>query len=451
MKNVLANSVDRRSFLKSGLAGGAGLMLSNSLPHFAVGQGSKMNDLNVALIGTGAQGQVLIQACSNIPGLNFVAACDIWDKYNLRRGVGILRSQKHQTKPYTDFRELLEKEQDIDAVIVATPDFWHAPMTNAALRAGKHVYCEKMMSNTHEGAVSMVKTAAETGKLLQIGHQRRSNPRYLYVKEKLLDAHKLCGRITNINGQWNRAVSEDLGVPRRTEIDDEILKKWGYKSMHQFRNWRWFKGLGGGPISDLGAHQIDIYSWFLGANPKAVTASGGVDYYTSHEWHDNVMAIYEYDTASGPVRAFYQVLTTTSAGGGYFEYFMGTEGAIKMSENPKYTTVFREARAPDWNSFVSQGLIKRKGEEEVRPWEKPKNTAVDVRETAALDAYEVPVALDKYIHQPHLENFFNAIRGEESLNCPGHEALQTEAAVLKVNEAIDAQRRLTFSSEDFHA
>ena len=292
MKNVLANSVDRRSFLKSGLAGGAGLMLSNSLPHFAVGQGSKMNDLNVALIGTGAQGQVLIQAFSNIPGLNFVAACDIWDKYNLRRGVGILRSQKHQTKPYTDFRELLEKEQDIDAVIVATPDFWHAPMTNEALRAGKHVYCEKMMSNTHEGAVSMVKTAAETGKLLQIGHQRRSNPRYLYVKEKLLDAHKLCGRITNINGQWNRAVSEDLGVPRRTEIDDEILKKWGYKSMHQFRNWRWFKGLGGGPISDLGAHQIDIYSWFLGANPKAVTASGGVDYYTSHEWHDNVMAIY---------------------------------------------------------------------------------------------------------------------------------------------------------------
>lgn len=308
-----------------------------------------------------------------------------------------------------------------------------------------------MMSNTHEGAVSMVRTAAETGKLLQIGHQRRSNPRYLYVKEKLLDAHKLCGRITNINGQWNRAVSEDLGVPRRTEIDDEILKKWGYKSMHQFRNWRWFKGLGGGPISDLGAHQIDIYSWFLGANPKAVTASGGVDYYTSHEWHDNVMAIYEYDTASGPVRAFYQVLTTTSAGGGYFEYFMGTEGAIKMSENPKYTTVFREARAPDWGSFVSQGLIKRKGEEEVRPWEKPKNTAVDVRETAALDAYEVPVALDKYIHQPHLENFFNTIRGEETLNCPGHEALQTEAAVLKVNEAIDAQRRLTFSSEDFHA
>ena len=451
MKNVLANSVDRRSFLKSGLAGGAGLMLSNSLPHFAVGQGSKMNDLNVAIFGTGAQGQVLIQACSKIPGLNFVAACDIWDKYNLRRGVGILRSQKHQTKPYTDFRELLEKEQDIDAVIVATPDFWHAPMTNEALRAGKHVYCEKMMSNTHEGAVSMVKTAAETGKLLQIGHQRRSNPRYLYVKEKLLDAHKLCGRITNINGQWNRAVSEDLGVPRRTEIDDETLKKWGYKSMHQFRNWRWFKGLGGGPISDLGAHQIDIYSWFLGANPKAVTASGGVDYYTSHEWHDNVMAIYEYDTATGPVRAFYQVLTTTSAGGGYFEYFMGTEGAIKMSENPKYTTVFREARAPDWSPFVNQGLIKRQGEEEVKPWEKPKNTAVDVRETAALDAYEIPVALDKYIHQPHLENFFNTIRGEETLNCPGHEALQTEAAVLKVNEAIDAQRRLTFGPEDFHA
>ena len=450
MKNEFGNGVDRRSFLKSSLAGGAGLMLSNSLPHFAVGQGSKMNDLNVAIFGTGAQGQVLIQACSKIPDLNFVAACDIWEKYNLRRGVGILRSQKHKTKPYTDFQELLDKEQDIDTVLVATPDFWHAPITNAALRAGKHVYCEKMMSNTHEGAVSMVKTAAETGKLLQIGHQRRSNPRYQYVKSQLLEANQLCGRITNVNGQWNRAVSEDLGVPRRTEIDDETLKKWGFRNMHQFRNWRWFKGLGGGPISDLGAHQIDIYSWFLGANPQAVTASGGVDFYTSHEWHDNVMAIYEYDTAAGPVRAFYQVLTTTSAGGGYFEYFMGTEGAIKMSENPKYTTVFREARAPEWNKYVREGLLKRKGEEEVRPWEKPKSSSVDVRETAALDAYEIPITLDKYIHQPHLENFFNTIRGEDTLNCPGHEALQTEAAVLKVNEAIDAQRRLTFNPHDFH-
>ena len=64
--------------------------------------------------------------------------------------------------------------------------------------------------------------------------------------------------------------------------------------MHQFRNWRWYKGLGGGPIVDLGSHQIDIFSWFLEADPKSVMASGGTDYYDkkTHEWYDNGLAIY---------------------------------------------------------------------------------------------------------------------------------------------------------------
>ena len=450
--------VDRRSFLKSSVAGSAGLMLSSNLPLFAVGGESKMNNINIAQIGVGAQGQVLMQSLMKLPGINVVAVCDIWEKFNLKRGIGLWRKNGQKPAPYTDYREMLEKQPDIDAVFIATPDFWHAPITNACLEAGIDVYCEKMMSNTHEGAVSMVRTAEKTGKLLQIGHQRRSNPRYQFVKKHLIDDNQVCGRITNVNGQWNRAVTEPLGWPDKYAISDDMLKEYGFEGMHQFRNWRWFKGLGGGPISDLGAHQIDIYGWFLGANPKAVTASGGADYYDSLEWHDNVMAIYEFDTAQGPVRAFYQVLTTTSAGGGYFEYFMGDQGSIKMSENPKYTTVFREARAPDWNKYVDQGFLKKKGEAAVRPWQVPlpparaeSSATVDVRETAALDAFEVNASLDGYIHQPHIENFLNTIRGEATLNCPGHEALQCEAAVLKVNEAIEAGRRLEFTEADFHA
>ena len=75
---------------------------------------------------------------------------------------------------------MLDKEKQLDAVIIATPDFWHAQHTIDCLKAGKHVYCEKEMSNTLEGARSMVLAQRETGKLLQIGHQRRSNPRYLH-------------------------------------------------------------------------------------------------------------------------------------------------------------------------------------------------------------------------------------------------------------------------------
>ena len=94
---------------------------------------------------------------------------------------------------YEDFSDMLAKEPQLDAVIVATPDWMHAEHTNACLEAGKHVYCEKEMSNTLAGAASMVRTARETGKLLQIGHQRRSNPRYWHAL-RLIEKDKVLGR-----------------------------------------------------------------------------------------------------------------------------------------------------------------------------------------------------------------------------------------------------------------
>ena len=121
---------------------------------------------------------------------------------------------------------MLDKEKELDAVVIATPDFWHAQHAVDCLKAGKHVYCEKEMSNTLEGARAMVAAARETGKLLQIGHQRRSNPRYLHCYEKLLGEAKLLGRIVTINGQWNRAVTPDLGAPDRYAIPEARLKQY---------------------------------------------------------------------------------------------------------------------------------------------------------------------------------------------------------------------------------
>ena len=172
--------------------------------------------IDVALLGAGAQGQVLTDAMLRIPGLRFRAVCDIWKEYNQKRVVNQLARFKHQVNGYEDYREMLDKEKELDAVVIATPDFWHAQHTVDCLQAGKHVYCEKEMSNTVEGARRMVLAARETGRLLQIGHQRRSNPRYLHCYEKLLGEAKLLGRIVTVNGQWNRAVAPDLGAPTGT-------------------------------------------------------------------------------------------------------------------------------------------------------------------------------------------------------------------------------------------
>ncbi|MDI1248069.1 MAG: Gfo/Idh/MocA family oxidoreductase [Lacunisphaera sp.] len=453
----------RRDFLSTSLKLGAAAIMA---PHVLRAAADGSAQLNVGLIGCGAQGRVLLNAALKIPGIRFKAVCDIWP-YNRNYGANLLKKFGHDPKPFEDYREMLSAVPEIDAVIVATPDFMHAEHTNACLRAGKNVYCEKLMANTVENARSMVRTARETGKLLQVGHQRRSNPRYLHALGKVVQEGKLLGRLTNCSGQWNRAVSADLGWPERYALPEAALQKYGYANMHEFMNWRWFKKYAGGPISDLGAHQIDIFNWFLGVNPASVIASGGADYYTTHEWYDNVFAIYEFNTPAGPVRSQYQVLTTTSAGGGYHEYFMGDEGALKMSENPKYTKLYREARAPEWDQWVDRGFVSRPGAGEegaaapAKPWEKenkpkfamaaPRASVVDVRETAALSAWNIPVTLDKAIHQPHLENFFDAIRGKAKLSCPGELAFASAVTVLKVNEAVAAQTMLKFAPEDFVA
>ena len=258
---MVNSPINRREFLGTTAVAGAGLLLTSCTPDVGPKTAAKSNlsTINVGVVGLGEEGNVLLEAIRNIDGVKLVAVCDIWD---LHRQGTVRRLKKEygiEAQGYEDYEDMLAKEKDLQAVVVATPDFWHAPITNTCLKAGLHVYCEKMMSNTLDGARSMVKTMRETGKLLQIGHQRRSNPRYLFALNRLLHGANICGRVTALQGQWNRAVKEDFGWPKKSDISPEKLAKYGYKDMHQFRNWRWFKALGGGPLSDLGAHQIDQF------------------------------------------------------------------------------------------------------------------------------------------------------------------------------------------------
>ena len=449
---MVKQSLTRREFIGTTAvaAAGAGLLLTSCSPDknpkVAANKNSPLNKLNIALIGCGAQGKVLLESLLVIEGINIVAVVDIWP-YARNYAQRYLKTLGQEVRAYENHEELLAGEKDLQAVIVATPDFWHARVTNACLKAGLHVYCEKMMSNTIEGARSMVQTMRETGKLLQIGHQRRSNPRYMFALKRLVNDSQIFGRLTAAQAQWNRAVTNDLGWPKKTELTPAELDKYGFKDMHQFRNWRWFKGLGGGPLSDLGAHQIDIFNWLFGTTARSVMASGGIDYYQNHDWYDNAMVIYEFMLPTGIARAFYQVQTTTSSGGGYFEMFMGDKGTIKMSENPGITKIYREDRADSWDELVAKNYLRASAAA------KPASDAdkVDVRETAPLLEYEIPVSFNKKIHQPHLENFFNAIRGTAKLNCPADEAFRSEYIIHKANEAITAQRTIPITKEEIEA
>ena len=432
-------TMNRREFMKS--AAGAGMILAST----SFAQSGGADDINVAIIGAGAQGRVLLADCGKIPGIRFQAVCDIWS-YSQRYASGRLKAADQKVTVYEDYREMLAKESALDAVIVATPDCAHAEHTVACLKAGKHVYCEKEMSNDLEKAKQMVVAARETGKLLQIGHQRRSNPVYQLSLE-LLDNADVCGRLTNCYGQWNRAVQPKLTWPEKYVMPTETLKKYGYDSMEHFRNWRWYKKYSAGPIADLGSHQIDIFSWFLHAEPKSVLASGGGDYFEDRDWYEDVMAIYEYaykhKGKAGSVRAFYQVLNTNGFGN-YFERFGGDKGSLTISENPNLCYYVPEAgvEPPEWLGAVD--TVERSGHM-AYPLVKalPKRDAKAAKLMGEWDT--------KNVHQLHLENFFAAVRaGDKSkLTCPAEVAYPTAVAVLNVIPAIAAGAKHVFKDEDY--
>ena len=445
--------LSRRDFLKSSASAGLGMAMAGEALTGASLSGmtqekQKPTELRVALIGAGTQGRVLIESCLRIPGIRFVAVCDIWE-YSQRYASRYLKKYGYTVNVYEDYRDMLNKEKNLDAAIVATPDWMHAEHANACLQSGLHVYCEKEMSNSLDSARTIVQTARKTGKLLQVGHQRRSNPRYIHAIDRLIHEKNILGRVNAIYAQWNRAKSDMLGWPKQYTIDQGKLENYGYASMTEFRNWRLFKKYGGGPLVDLGSHQIDLFSWVYGSNPSSVVASGGIDYYRNWQWYDNAMTIYDFKTKEGTARAFYQVQTTTKHGG-FYEVFMGENGSLQISEVPQRGNwAMRETHAPEWDSLVKLGLLKS----EAPPIQKvdTKNIFLDVRVTAEAGRWPLPVEMAKPAHQPHLENFFNAILHGTPLNCPAEVAYESAVAVLKANEVIETRRFLRFQPEHFRA
>jgi predicted dehydrogenase len=444
------DKLTRRDFIRSSAAAGVGMVLGGQAAGEKPG-GAELksaDEVRIGVIGAGEQGRILLESCLRIPGIRIAALCDIWE-YSRQYASGYLRKYGQNPVVYEDYRDMLAKAPGLDAAIVATPDWMHAEHANACLEAGLHVYCEKEMSNALEKARSMVETARRTKKLLQIGHQRRSNPRYIHAIDRLMREKRLLGRVNLAYAQWNRSKADMLGWPKKYIMDQAALQKYGYDSMVEFRNWRWYRKFGGGPIVDLGSHQIDLFSWVFGVNPASVVASGGVDYYKNREWFDNVMAIYEFETKEGAARAFYQVQTTT-AHGGFYETFMGDNGSLVISEVPQRGNwALREAHAPEWDSLVKDGLLLT----EAAPIRKleTRNIFLDVRVTAETGRWPLPVELAKPAHQPHLENFFSAVRNRTPLSCPAEAAYESTVAVLEVNEAVKNRNLVRFRPEQFKA
>ena len=437
--------VDRRRFLQTAAA--AGLVLTGQLADNQAAENGA-DTLQIGLVGAGTQGQFLLNLCAKLSNVRIKALCDVWS-YNRDRAAVMLGQYGHQHNAYASCEEMLAKENDLDAVLIATPDCFHAQQTVACLKAGAHVYCETPMAITVESAREMAGAASSAGKLLQIGYQRRSNPYYLFSFNHVINETKLLGEIVAANGQWNRPQLSDRRWPRRSPVDDAELKRLGFESMLQFRNWQWFEGLGGGPLLEFGSHQIDIFNWFLESVPKAGYASGGVEYYDpeSHQHADTSMAILQYPAGEKTIRAFYQSINSNS-NSGYFESFMGDQGTLYVSDSEAAgrVKVFREPSVRDWDKWIRVGYLK--SAEAAKP-KSDDDSTLEVAASAAPPSYSLAVEASEPSHQLHLQNFFQSIRGEEALNCPAEVAYSATVVALQLAAAARSSTAVTFRPEDF--
>ena len=262
---------DRRSFTKA-LVAGTSLAASASR---VLGANDR---IRVGIIGCGGMGTGNWRTFLSQPDVSPVAVCDVYDPFRQRAA----ELAKEKVADYKDFRHLLDRN-DIDAVIVATPDHWHALLTVMACRAGKDVYVEKPLSLTvREGRV-MVDTARKQKRIVQVGAQQRSGKHYAEAM-KLIQEGAL-GAIHKISANWTRNMMPGF-QPRELKTGLTSALDWdmwlgpapyvGFDPLRFSYNWRWFWDYSGGQMTNWGAHSLDIARWALGAKaPTAIAAFGG--------------------------------------------------------------------------------------------------------------------------------------------------------------------------------
>jgi predicted dehydrogenase len=261
------------------------------------------DQIRIGVIGCGDQANWDATDFARQPNVRIVALCDVYDGSikNILRNVA-LKLDAEKTPYFKDFRRILD-DKNIDAVIVATPDHWHALPTIMACQAGKDVYVEKPLSLTIEEGRRMVAAARKHNRVVQVGTQQRS-ARHFQKAVELVQEGKL-GKISRVH-TWNYddEFPNGIGNPPDENPPDGLdwdfylgpAPKAPYNRNRHLGNFRWFWDYSGGKITDWGTHLIDIAHWAMNVDaPTGVSASGGkFILQDNRETPDTLLVVFEY-------------------------------------------------------------------------------------------------------------------------------------------------------------
>lgn len=374
----MKQQVNRRDFMKvAGVT--AGVAVATGFNPLSYAQNEK---IRVACIGTGGQGGFHIRwGLTQCEDIEIIAICDWYTPFQAAAWEAA-GGKDREIKRYYDYRKMLEEMPDIDAVVIATPLWQHYQVAMDCLDAGKHVFLEKTMCKTVEQCRDVVKKVHETGKVFQVGQQRRYNPEYnkalwLARGDGAVGRPSETGRVNHINTYWHRNNDWRRPVDKTYVLNDEE-KQFIKVDLERHLNWRLYDEYSTGMFTELAAHQLDVTNWFLGTMPKKIYASGGIDYWRdTRECSDNICIVAEYEVGRSdagfamiPPRNEYQKpaqinrpytvrMTWSSicanAKQGYGEYILGDRGGFLLTEQSGCTYYPEAAAKEDWNKVAAAG------------------------------------------------------------------------------------------------
>jgi len=339
------NGTNRRDFLKLGSAATAVTAISWSASSYAAIVGA--NDrVRVGIVGCGDRmKQALIpsfQQHAKAMNFEFAAVSDIW---NRRRDEGVAYVQKVCGNTIATARnnEELYNRKDIDAVLIATADFQHAQHGVQAVRAGRDAYCEKPLADTIEDAHAIRAAVKETGKVFQVGTQRRSTPSYQkayeYIRSGQFGEINMVEMTWNVNqpGRWRRPDVVPLLKEQDTDWKRYLLNR-PYQAFdaRKYLEFRLFSPFSSGIPDQWLVHQIDTVHWFSGyPHPRSVVANGGI-----YQWHDGrtnwdtLTAVFDYGPLDDMTKGFQVVYSSrqTNSAGGIKELYYSNAGMLDMDK-----------------------------------------------------------------------------------------------------------------------
>ncbi|MDZ7639945.1 MAG: Gfo/Idh/MocA family oxidoreductase [Bryobacterales bacterium] len=361
--------------------------------------------VQIGLMGAGGRGTYVTRTAQEFGGAAVVAAADIYPPRfeNLRKS--LTGGNSAGPAIHSDFRALLDRK-DIDAVVIGAPDHWHVPMSIAAVKAGKDVYCEKPLTHSVEEGDSIINAVESTGRILQVGYQQRSYPHILAARE-LINSGGI-GKVTQVLTWWNQNYNRKQTPP---EIDvaqldwPQFLGNACPRPFDPWRygNWRWFWDYGGGTLTDLYSHWIETVHWVMDDQiPSEVRGQGANLHVPWFETPDTVSLASLYP--KGFQVSYLSTMITRMEDGGIL--FRGTEGSLRLTR-------------PFFEVY-------------------PENGTFDRRTNVSAPSLHVDATRDGTID--HVLNWLDCIKTRKAPNAPVRDAVNAANASHFGNEAMRSGR-----------